>query len=415
MKLLTAYNRINILTIVLVLLAGSICYYFILRYTLIRQLDNALKVEEAEIIDYIHANNRLPVATNYKDQHIRFTSTAKPVKREFRNIRGKSPEKGRYRELLFPLQVSGQNYEASVTKSEEETEQLVGLIVLITIAVIILLLLLLFLVNRFILGKIWKPFYETLQAIKGFNLTSKQYPIKNQGTHIDEFRGLNEAVNGMTGKIIKDYETLKNFADNASHEMQTPLAVINSKLDLLIQEPDLGDKQVTQLQAMYDAVARLTKLNQSLLLLTKIENNRFERSDSLRLDVLIREKLLQLEDLISARHLRVNTSLEPVNVRLNDYLADILLNNLLSNAIRHNVDDGRINIRLRDRELLISNTGPSLTFNATGIFDRFTKGDYSEGTGLGLAIVKQICELYHFGIFYSFHNDIHSFTIYFEP
>lgn len=413
MKLLTAYNRINIFAIVLVLLAGSLCYYFILRYTLIRQLDNALKVEEAEILDYVRDHNRLPLATHYKDQYIRFDPTPAPVKRTFRNIHLKEPEQGRYRQLLFPVQANGQRYEASVTKSEEETEQLVGLIVLITVAVIILLLLILFLANRFILGKIWKPFYETLQGIKEFNLSSRQYPVKNTNTNIDEFRGLNDAVNVMTGKIIKDYEILKSFADSASHEMQTPLAVINSKLDLLIQEPDIGNKQVMQLQAMYDAVARLTKLNQSLLLLTKIENNRFERSESLRLDVLIREKLLQLEDLIGARHLRVHTSMEPVSARMNDYLADILLNNLLSNAIRHNIDNGRINIRLHGRELLISNTGPSLTFNAAGIFDRFTKGDQSEGTGLGLAIVKQICELYQFGIFYSFHNEIHSFTIYF--
>jgi signal transduction histidine kinase len=216
----------------------------------------------------------------------------------------------------------------------------------------------------------------------------------------------------MTGKIIRDYETLKNFADNASHEMQTPLAVINSKLDLLIQEPNLDNKQVTQLQAMYDAVARLTKLNQSLLLLAKIENNQFTQAETVKLDVLIKEKLLQLEDLINAKHLRMHTDLEPVQAKLNDYLADILLNNLLSNAIRHNTDNGRIDIRLRSRELMISNTGSFLTFPAAGIFDRFTKGAYSEGTGLGLAIVKQICDRYNFKIAYSSRNETHSFSIY---
>src|SRR5882762_3059252 len=136
MKLLTAYNRVNIVATVLVLLAGSICYYFIVRYTLIRQLDNSLKVEEAEILDYIHSNNRLPGATNYKDQHISFTAGNEPVKRKFRNIGlhdQAEHEYDRYRQLIFPVQVNGQHYAASVLKSEEETEHLVWLIVLLTI------------------------------------------------------------------------------------------------------------------------------------------------------------------------------------------------------------------------------------------------------------------------------------------
>jgi signal transduction histidine kinase len=411
MKLISKYNRINIIATVLVLLAASVCYYFIVRFVLIHQLDNTLKVEEAEISDYIKNNNHLPEATNYRDQNTSFTKVNEPVKRKFSNINlynERHHEYNTYRQLAFTVTVAGEQYETTVTKPEAEVEDLITLIVLITIGVIFLLLLILFVTNRFLLRKIWEPFYGTLESIKQFNLSSKQH-LSAQQTDIEEFRDLGSAVNTMKARIIKDYEMLRDFTDNASHEMQTPLAILNSKLDLLVQDPNLNETHLKQLQTMYNAMGRLTKLNQSLLLLTKIENNQFTQSEPLQLDVLIKEKLTQLEDLINARHLQVNVALQEVIIKMNDYLADILLNNLLSNAIRHNINNGVINISLTTGELIISNTGPSLGFEEGHIFRRFKKGDNTEGAGLGLAIVKQICDNYHFNIFYAFNNNLHSF------
>jgi signal transduction histidine kinase len=214
--------------------------------------------------------------------------------------------------------------------------------------------------------------------------------------------------------VVQDYQTLKDFADNASHEMQTPLAIINSKLDLMIQEQHLSERQMSQLQAMYDAVGRLSKLNQSLLLLTKLENNQFAHTSPVQLDSLIRQKWVQFEDLIEAKRLRVSLDLQPVLVNMNEYLADILLNNLFSNAIRHNTADGSIEIGLSNGQLSISNTGSALHFDRAGIFDRFAKNNYSEGTGLGLAISRQICDNHHFSISYSFREPVHSFAILFN-
>jgi signal transduction histidine kinase len=416
MKLITKYNRINIIATVAVLLIASICYFFIVRIVLIHQLDNTLKVEEAEILNFIKRNNRLPEATNYRDQHTRFEQAVDSVKRKFNNTslyERRHHESNIYRQLVFGVSVNGKLYKASVLKSEEEMEDLVALIVLITVGIIIFLLFILFITNRLLLRKIWKPFYDTLQSIKRFNLSNKKYPA-TEVTDIDEFRDLDAAVRTMTAQIIKDYDTLKNFADNASHEMQTPLAILNSKLDLLIQEPGLTESHTKQLQSMYDAITRLTKLNQSLLLLAKIENNQFENAEQLRIDTLLNEKLLQLEDLITTRHLQVFKDLQPVTIKMNGYLADILLNNLIGNAIRHNEDNGEMNIILGEERLLVSNTGSSLNFDTAQVFDRFKKGDYSEGTGLGLSIVKQICDNYQFGISYAFKNNLHSFEIQFH-
>jgi signal transduction histidine kinase len=265
-------------------------------------------------------------------------------------------------------------------------------------------------VNRFLLRKLWQPFYETLLSIKQFNLSNKR-SLPNHNSNIDEFKELDTAMKEMAGKVLNDYDTLKNFADNASHEMQTPLAIINSKLDILIQDQNLDEKQMKQLQGIYDATGRLSKLNQSLLLLTKIENNQFSVTTAVQLDDLVKEKLFQLEDLVKAKQIDVRINARPTSIQMNDFLADILVNNLLSNAIRHNVQKGTIEITLGPGELTISNSNPPLGFNASDIFDRFQKGNLSSGSGLGLAIVRQICDNYNFIIDYGYKDNMHSFTL----
>ncbi|HVM87190.1 MAG TPA: HAMP domain-containing sensor histidine kinase [Puia sp.] len=415
MKLIAKYNRINTIATIIVLLTASVCYYFIVRYVLIHQLDNTLRVEEVEIMNFVQHNNKLPEATNYRDQHTNFTGVDQPFKRVFSNtgpVENNEKKHTTYRMLSFPVFINGKWYKASVTKSEEEMQSLVQLIVLITIGIIVLLLLILFITNRLLLRKLWEPFYVILESIKAFNFSDKK-KIVSQQTNIEEFKELNMAVSSMQSRIIKDYETLKNFVDNASHEMQTPLAILNSRLDLFLQEPGLQELHTKQLQLMYSAMARLTNLNKSLLLLAKIDNNQFKRNSPVQIDVLIKEKLSQLEDLINAKHLTINTALSSATVQMDGYLADILLNNLINNAIKHNVANGSMHIYLDRQNLTISNTGVALDFDPSQIFDRFKKRDESEGVGLGLAIAKQICDNHGFEISYSFANCIHVFEILF--
>jgi signal transduction histidine kinase len=413
MKLFAKYSRINFIAILPVLLIGSISYYLIIRYALINQLDDTLKVEEQEILDNVKRKGILPEPSQYRSQSVSFEEVNQPFKRKFESVslvRHHHHENDPYRQLTFPVMVQGKIYAATVSKSQEEVEDLIGLIVLITGGVVLLLLLVLFMVNRFLLRKLWQPFYETLLSIKQFNLSNKR-SLPNHNSNIDEFKELDTAMKEMAGKVLNDYDTLKNFADNASHEMQTPLAIINSKLDILIQDQNLDEKQMKQLQGIYDATGRLSKLNQSLLLLTKIENNQFSVTTAVLLDDLVKEKLYQLEDLVKAKQIDVRINARPTSIQMNDFLADILVNNLLSNAIRHNVQKGTIEITLGPGELKISNSNPPLGFNASDIFDRFQKGNLSSGSGLGLAIVRQICDNYNFTIDYGYKDNMHSFTL----
>jgi signal transduction histidine kinase len=414
MKLFTQYSRVNIVASVLALLVGSIGYYFTMSYVLTDQLDDTIRVEEAEILNTIKTTGVLPPPTDYHDQQISYEPATTPVKRHFMDTRRfiRHHREEPYRELIFSAAAGGQLYTVTVGVSEEESEDLLALIMTITAGMILLLLGTLFLANRLLLRRLWQPFYQTLSGMRQFNLSSRQ-PLPVRESAIDEFRNLDEAARQMTGQILKDYEMLKGFTDNASHEMQTPLAIINSRLDLLIQDHDLAETHHRPIQAMYDAIGRLRQLNQSLLLLTKIENHQFTHSDSIDIAPLIEEKLAQLEDPLRDRRLIVHKDLDRLRLPINSYLADILLNNLLLNAIRHNKDGGDLSIRLRESSLRITNSGPVLSFDPATIFDRFVKGTHSGGTGLGLAIVRQICDNYHFPLSYGYIDQLHTIDIQF--
>ncbi|MBC7828852.1 MAG: HAMP domain-containing histidine kinase [Chitinophagaceae bacterium] len=413
MKLQTKYNRATITVAIIVLLIASAVYYFFVWFALIEQVDEALRVEEVEIYHHIKVHDTLPAESHFIDQRIEFAEATTSVNRRFVSKKVLNPldsEMESSRQLIFPVHVKGKHYTAIVTKSQAEAEHLLLLILGITTVVILLLLMMLFISNRILLKKIWKPFHSTLSAMKEFNLSNPR-PIVFEKSDIDEFNALNSAWTQMTQKINQDYESLKTFADNASHEMQTPVAVINSKLDLLIQDHQLSEKSMHHVQAMYNAVHKLTKLNQSLLLITKIENNQFKETHTINLADVVKERLTQLEELIHSGHLSVKTDFKKSTVIIHSMLADILINNLIVNAIRHNINNGVIYITTAPGSIKISNSGEGTSLDPNTIFNRFEKSNASEGMGLGLAIIKQICDTYHFKINYAFKNALHSFEI----
>jgi signal transduction histidine kinase len=410
MKLLSKYNRTYLTASIIVFLIIGIGYYYVISYVLINQLNHSLKEELNEITTYAHLNNALLPQANTKDQVIFYKPTNQATaKAKYSNISeyvNEEKENVQFRQLTSIITVNGHNYEVFIREPQTETDDLMQLIFFITFIIAVFFVLLLFIINRLLLQKVWEPFQHTLFQIQRFNL-SKQNEITVQPTDISEFKSLNNAVLSMSGKVNQEYHSLKNFTENASHEMQTPLAILNARLDLLIQNDDLTEKEIGQLQEMYGAVNRLTRLNKSLLLLTKIENRQFSESESIQFDRLIEEKIVQFADLIGARNLSIETEIQPTTLRMNHQLADIVINNLISNAIHHNLENGSITISLDQDELMISNTGPQVSVDPDKVFQRFQKSRKSEGLGLGLAIVKQICDQYHFSIQYSFVDGLH--------
>lgn len=417
MKLLTRYNRVNIAATVLVLLMGGLCYYFILRYVLIHQLDKDLKVEEQEVKDFVHLNNRLPNAANYKDQEVVYEPAVTDIKRKIFSVNlydKEDREDKQGRRLIFTIQNEGKNYMVSITKSQQETEDLIQLIVILTLAIVVLLLVVLFIINRFVLNKLWLPFNNTLQQLKQFNL-SNTAAIKPIDTSINEFKELNVAVTAMSNSVLKDYSALKSFTENASHEIQTPLAVINTKLELLMQAENFSETQMQYIQQIQEEVSRLSKLNQSLLLLTKIDNQQFKDSEKIDISEIINKHLSNYEELINAKGITLTKNIKGECILfMNKTMAEMLVSNLITNAIKHNIEKGSIDINLNTNQLTVANTGSVLNTSPNELFERFKKDKVnSESLGLGLSIVKKIVDQYHFKVDYQYTNELHIIRIQF--
>ena len=415
MKLAAKYNRVTLIASIIVFIFTGVIYYSVIHYILTGQLDRDLAIEEDEITAYVKAYGKLPQAGSFKEQKVSYSLIdpnhnfeRRYFYNEYFNESERKVEPGR--SLIYTVQVNGKLYSVTVTKSRVESEDLVRIIFLITLSVTILLLITLLLINRFILNNIWKPFYGILLQMKAFNLADKN-DIRMESTKIDEFTELNTAVATMSLRVKQDYRELKSFTDNASHEMMTPLAVINSKLDTLIQTETFSDSQGELIEDIYVAVGKLSRLNQSLLMLAKIENNLIGDQETIDLDNLIRQKTRQFQELLQLHNIKLKTELANKQIKMNKHLADMLINNLLSNAIRHNYKEGEIFIQLNDSQLIISNTSSDTALIADKVFERFYKNAASEGMGLGLAISNQICNLYHFELNYAYQDLKHIFTV----
>jgi len=260
-------------------------------------------------------------------------------------------------------------------------------------------------------NRLFKPFRKTLERIKNFSLQDKK-PITAEETSVAEFDDLNKFVEQMTSKAISDYKNLKEFAENASHELQTPLSIIKGKLELLT-ETDLSPEQYQFVEDSQRSVKKLSRLSESLALLTKIENHEFVETEEVNLSELIEESTQAFDEFIALNGLTVEADVEDdVFVQMHPVLADILWTNLFQNAIKHNVEEGSIDISLNSQRLRISNTGDPLSSTPDELFRRFIKDNVdSNSIGLGLAIIKRIADQYHYTISYTYEDGWHTVKI----
>ncbi len=407
MKLFTKYNRINLIVTVIIFLLGSIAFSFLLRYVVIKQIDEDLKIEKNEIVTFIRQHNHLPEVIKVHDQYTTYKAVNSLPQRPVRYYTEKIKDKRHHddeiiRTISFDAAINNQAYRVYVSKSLEGTDDLIQSIIVITLAIIILILTSTFIINRTVLRRLWKPFYESLQQMRGFKLGTA-HTLHFSNSSIEEFDLMNTTLKEAVNKAQHDYLVLKEFTENASHELQTPLAVIRSKLDLLIQDEQLSEPQSKAIQSAYDAVENMKRLNQSLLLLTKIENRQFPEQEVMALDTLLEIKLVQFHELWQSRNIAVTQDVAATSIRGNPQLTAFLLNNLLSNATRHNISNGAVHVLLQPALLQISNTGNNGELDKAALFNRFyktaTTGDHH---GLGLSIVKQICEVSGYSCTYHF-------------
>ena len=267
-------------------------------------------------------------------------------------------------------------------------------------------------INHELTKKIWKPFYNTLNRLKEYRV-DKQSMLALERSPVDEFNDLNQAIGVLTETNHQAYQSQKEFTENASHEMQSPLAVFQSKLELLMQTNPLNEEQAELIAELADASKRMFRLNKTLILLTKIDNDQFLDKETISIQDMLEKLLKQFEFQISLLSIRFDfQNTGDIRIEANRTLIEILLSNLLSNAIRHNISNGLIQVVLDEKELIIRNTGRPVALDHKKIFRRFQKESHdAESIGLGLEIVNKICTLYHYTIQYQFISQMHEFCV----
>ncbi len=311
------------------------------------------------------------------------------------------------------MQQNGNHYKLKIITSMVEEDDLIQDLVKYLVGLYVLMVIIILFLNNFMLRKIWKPFYHSISQLKTFKI-EKDEQITTQSTAIDEFQLLNETIIKLIKKSKDSYTEQKQFIENASHELQTPLAISINKLELFLENHPLSELQTKELASILDNLGRLTRLNKSLLLLSKIENQQFTEEELVDFMELTQDIISDFDDLATHRntsiHLEVKNS---IHYRMNKDLAIVLLTNLIKNALVHGKSDTEIRIQIDQNSWSISNTSDSEVMNQKLLFSRFKKiSTNKKSTGLGLAISKAIADKYNLNLSYQF-DELHIFRLQF--
>ncbi|KQC00714.1 HAMP domain-containing sensor histidine kinase [Pedobacter sp. Hv1] len=267
------------------------------------------------------------------------------------------------------------------------------------------------LINYLISRGIWRPLLVNLRRMKDYSVSSDD-GLQLISTDVKEFKEMNAVMVDLAERGKKEYMALKQFTENASHEIQTPLSILKTRLESISQLP-LEPNVVHLLGDAKTAVTRLSKVSTGLLLLAKLENDTFVDKKWLALDEVVRRNLELQEDLFEYKQLNITLNLSPKQVFASTSLMDILISNLLANMLNNTNDGANVAITLDHEKIVFSNTGIPLSFPESKLFTRFTKGAgaNTHRNGLGLSIVKQICSNNNWKISYNYKDELHIFEI----
>ncbi len=324
------------------------------------------------------------------------------------------PQTGRwvdFQTLTRQLEWRGKAYQLTTYVSSKEISHLIIKVFVTEILVFLLLLFSIVVINRRSSRRLWQPFYSTMRKAKTYDVVRNPVLGLEKQTGTVEFDQLNTGLEHLVEKVNKAYANQKQFVENASHEMQTPLAIIRTKLELLINDPMLTERTAAFLGDITAANDRLSQLNKSLLLLAKIDNNQFPEQDKVNLSDILERTLYNYQQYYEDFPVLQQSIKPDVTLIASPSLIEIMVNNLVANAVVHNVSGGYIKIYLEDSQLHIENSGKAIEGDPERLFDRFNKGDdASKTTGLGLALVKQIAQLYRIALRYQYEDGVHHIT-----
>ena len=398
MKLAKIYRRYAIYTLLAVLILGSVTHYYVFRYTIHLSTDDVLQEYRQCVLDYAMKNDALISLQQLEMKHNRMLFSE--IEQELGGEQAiydsiiyccHQQEKVVYRVLNFDVKANGILYKVTLSQSTLEEDDLIIAVIISLVLLLLFFMVASFLVSNYYIGLLWRPFYKLLSYLRRYKIDRRNInPPSYSG--IDEFDEINSAVHNMVVQIHNDYKSLKEFAEDTSHELQTPLSIIKAKLELLQQMELNNENSMKLIQSMQGSVTRISNFNRTLLLITKINNDQFIETEKVDIIKLCEEYILACEDVIASRMITIHrqNSAQFV-VQMNRLLADRLVMNILSNALRYNLSGGHLSLIVSKNELCVRNTYNHLLPEGD-LFGRFVKTTQdSEATGLGLTIVKDIC------------------------
>ena len=304
-------------------------------------------------------------------------------------------------------------YELSVYTPSIEKRDLKESIFYLLIGLFVILFVIILLINIWVFHRSMKPFYQLLEWLEHYRLGKDNEKLCIE-THTTEFRKLNEAVSRYVAHSEEVFEKQKQFIGNASHELQTPLAICQNRLEMLLEDETLGEQQMSEIMKTYQTLEYLSKLNKSLLLLSKIDNHQFPEEKEVCLNEVLHRYMDDYQEVYAYRDITLTVEEEgELYWNMNETLAVVLITNLLKNAFVHNINKGNIRIVVSSSGIRFGNTASGSALDASRVFDRFYQGSKKKegSTGLGLAIVDAVCRHSSLKIRYRFEEDMHWFEV----
>lgn len=423
--LLSKTTKPFIIYVLVILLMSIPVYYFIVDTIWQNELDehnktiaektayefNHLKLSNEMLHESIKLWNSIQPETNIENIKAKVPQNDEYFTVEKAETFAAEPEIERYRCLKKVVYINNKPFLFTVQTNIEESRETIAAIALNTAFFFAIIVVGLLFLNRRLSVVVWNPFRNTLEKLKNFNL-NHQSKIEFEKTDTIEFEELHQSLSKLIEHSISVYKTQKEFTENASHELQTPLAIIKHKLDILLQNEDLTSKQYEIVEDINKALTRSSRINKNLLLLAKIENSQFDISENILLNKVIEQSCEMMEEHFHQKNIKVHSSLDvEVFVNGNMSLTEVLINNLIVNAIRHTTQNGIIDMKLVDSSFQITNSGTE-KLTEEFLFKRFSRlSTDSTGSGLGLAIIYEICKFQNWEIIYTFEKDQHIFTV----
>jgi signal transduction histidine kinase len=416
-SLLSLSSRNYLVAFLVLLIFFFWLFYLILHITVQQNIDEILSNRRNNIIELFQVKDGKVPTDEFGFTHFRMRVTDTAIQDLYADtliFEKTDIEFDEYRKLTSTFEFKGKLYRLEIVKAHLETEEIISTIVLSLALTFLLMLGVFYFTTRYFSVKLWLPFHDTLGKLKAFEL-EKASKLVLSDSAVKEFNVLNKSILELIERTKNAFLNQKQFTENASHEMQTPLAVIQSQLEMWIGDPELTEARSEKIRMLLNAIQRLSKLNKTLLLLAKIDNQQFPDREKNDLRLLVEKILSYFEGQQENLKIDLALDLKPgAFVEANTMLLDVLLMNLIKNAFLHTNSEGTIRIKTTESSFIIRNSPAGEEIPKDKLFKRFSKQSTNkESWGLGLAIARRICDINGWTLEYKFHNNEHVFEVHF--